>query len=83
LHEEESEWDEELMNVLTNGCTVGRILCMYGWMKRRWNGEENGSMIGFIRDWEAIGVYWLNGRINGRTVDWMDGGMNAFHKAVP
>jgi hypothetical protein len=64
LHEDESEWDNELMIVLTNGCTVWKNLyiCMYfcvydwmdGWMKRRWNGEENGSMIGFIRDWKTV-----------------------------
>jgi hypothetical protein len=23
---------------------------MNGWMKSRWNGEENGSMIGLMRD---------------------------------
>jgi hypothetical protein len=32
---------------------------MAGWMKRRWNGEENGLMIGFMRE---IGrLYEFNG----------------------
>jgi len=27
---------------------------MNGWMKRGWNGDDIGKMIGFISDWKAV-----------------------------
>jgi hypothetical protein len=40
---------------------------MDGWMKRRRNGEENGPMIGFIRDWKTVILMaeWMDKRTDG------------------
>jgi hypothetical protein len=48
--------------------------------ENRWNGEENGSIFGFMRVWKAM---WFGGWIDGWKNDWTDGGMNTFYEAVP